>query len=212
MNKSTNPLHVKHIARTALAVALAGMGSATTHALAQTNSEAPAPRMVFAQTNHLKATVQDIDYAKREVTLKGPNGKSVQVAISDEVRNFPQMKKGDIVNVGYYESVALALGKPGEVLPATSRSETLARRAPGQKPGGLAVTVTQTTATVEDVDREKREVTLKGPEGNTVTLEVDPSVGNLQRIKKGDTITANRTEALAISVEPSDAKSDSETK
>ena len=121
--------------------------------------------------------------------------------MSDAVKNFPQIKKGDDVNVGYYESVALAVGKPGEMLTPTSRSEALVTSPAGQKPGATAVAVSDITATVEDIDRENREVTLKGPEGNVVKVKVDPSVGNLERSKKGDQITASRTEALAISVE-----------
>ncbi len=177
---------------------------------AQTNSSSETPRVFFSQTNHLTATVEDVDYAKRHVTLKGPDGNSVQVAVSDSVKNFPQMKKGDLVNVGYYESLALAIAKPGEILAPTSRSEALATRPEGQKPGAAAVSVTDTTATVEDIDRDKREVTLKGMDGKIVKVLVDPSVGNLQRIKKGDQITATRTEALAISVEPPGEKSGSD--
>jgi hypothetical protein len=183
-----------------LALGLAAL--VTAPALAQTVT----PRIVFSQTNHLQATVEDIDHAKREVTLKGPDGNAVKVTVSDDVKNFPQIKKGDEVNVGYYESVALALHKPGEALAPTGVSEVLVRREPGEKPGGAAVSVSDITATVEDVDRENREVTLKGPDGNIVKVHVDPSVGNLERIKKGDQITASRTEALAVSVEAPEQK------
>lgn len=168
---------------------------------AQVKEQSPTPRMVFAQTNHIQATVEAINYDTREVTLKGPDGNSVQVAVSDDVKNFPQIKKGDQVNVGYFESIALALQKPGESLAPTGRSQTFVRRAPGQKPGGATLSVSDITATVENVDQQNREVTLKGPNGNTVNVRVDPSVGNLERIKKGDLITATRTQALAISVE-----------
>jgi len=174
---------------------------------AQTNAQTETPRVVLAQTNHIKATVEDIDYAKREVTLKGPRGNSVQVAVDESVKNFPQMKKGDVVSIGYYESVAFAIAKPGEKLSPTSHVQAIATRKEGEKPGGTALSVTDTTATVEDVDRDKREVTLKGIDGNIVKVIVDPSVGNLQRIKKGDQITATRTEALAISVDDPNANS-----
>ncbi len=186
-------------------VVLAALETITFNALAQTNAQSETPRVVLAETNHIKATVQDIDYAKREVTLKGPEGNLVQFAVDDSVKNFPQMKKGDNVNIGYYESVAFAVAKPGEKLSATSHVQAMATRKDGEKPGGTALSVTDTTATVEDVDREKREVTLKGIDGNLVKVVVDPSVGNLERIKKGDQITATRTEALAISVDAPDA-------
>lgn len=182
---------------------------------AQTNSEGAAPGVRMTQTRHFQATVEDIDYATRQVTLKGPQGNSVRLAVSDDVKNFPQMKKGDHVNVGYYESVALAVAKPGENLQPTSRTDAFATRQPGQRPGGAAVSTIETTATIEDIDRENREVTLKGPDGNTVTVAVDPSVGNLQRIKKGDEIKATITRALAITVDNPDARArggDSESK
>ena len=172
---------------------------------AQTTNSAP-PSVTLTQTKHFRATVEDIDYASREVTLKGPEGNSVQLAVSDDVKNFPQIKKGDHVNIGYYESVALAVAKPGENLQPTSRTDTFATRQPGQKPGAAGVSTIETTATIEDIDRENREVTLKGPDGNTVQVTVDPSVGNLQRIKKGDQIKATITQALAISVDNPDAK------
>lgn len=182
-----------------LALGLAAIGAAPVSA--QLHEPTLMPRMVFSQTNHITATVEAIDYAKREVTLKGPNSNSVEVAVSDDVRNFPQIKKGDQVNVGYFESIALALHKPGESLAPTGRTQTFVRRGPGEKPGGATLTVSDITATVEDIDQKNREVTLKGPDGNVVKVQVDPSAGNLERIKKGDLITATRTQALAISVE-----------
>jgi hypothetical protein len=156
--------------------------------------------MILSQSNHVTATVEAIDHAKREVTLKGEDGNSVKVAVGDQVRNFSQMKKGDRVGVTYYESVALAVGKPGETLSPTSRSESVVRAAPGQRPGGAAVAVTDTSATVEDINRDKHEVTLRTPDGNLAKVLVDPSVGNLENIQKGDRINATLTQALAISV------------
>lgn len=171
-----------------------------TPALAQTNASAGVSRLVLSQSNHVIATVEAIDYASREVTLKGSDGNSVKIAAGDNVRNFAQIKKGDRVGVTYYESVALALGKPGETLTPTGRSQFVVRAAPGEKPGGAAAAVTRTSATVEDVDRDKHEVTLRTPDGNLARVLVDPSVGNLENIKKGDRINATVTQALAISV------------
>jgi hypothetical protein len=215
MKKSKNKVSVVRAAFTALAFGFAVVGAVPFSGIAQTNAQTESPHVVLAHTNHIKATVEDIDYAKREVTLKGPEGDSARFAVSDMVKNFPQMKKGDVVNIGYYESVAFGIAKPGETLSPTSRVEAMAARPPGQKPGAAAMAVTDTTASVEDIDRENRTVTLKGQDGNVFKVWVDPSVGNLQRIKKGDTITATRTEALAVSVEAPEVKpgaTDSEQK
>lgn len=182
--------------------------AAVAPAFAQTNSSTEQPRVFVARTNHLEATVVGIDYKNRELALQGTNGHIVHFAASDDIKNFPQIQKGDQVNIGFYESVAYALAKPGEPLTPTSRVNALATQAPGQKPGGVAMSVGNTTATIEDINRENREVTLKGANGEFVTVYVDPSVGNLQRIKEGDNISVTYTKALAVSVEkPGDSSS-----
>lgn len=52
----------------------------------------------------------------------------------------------------------------------------------------LLVTV---TASVEAIDLEKREVTLKGPLGNLTTFTVDPKVKRLKEFKVGDFVRAD---------------------
>lgn len=45
-------------------------------------------------------------------------------------------------------------------------------------------------ASVEKIDKEKREVTLKGPEGNLVTLTASEAVKRFDEIKVGDKVQA----------------------
>jgi len=206
MNALIKRIHLTRTMCVSIACMFAGSSVGTFRAAAQNDTNSESPRVVLSQTNHLKATVEDIDYQKREVSLKGPDGNVSRFAVSDAVKNFPQMKKGDVVSIGYYESLAFAIAKPGETLPATSRSEATAARPPGQKPGAATLAVMDTTATVEDIDRDTREVTLRGMDGQLVKVQVDPSVGDLSRIKKGDQIKATRTQALAISVDAAPAK------
>ena len=52
-------------------------------------------------------------------------------------------------------------------------------------------------ATVEAIDQASRTVTLRGSKGNSVTLEVDPSVKNLTQISVGDTINVAYYESWA---------------
>jgi Cu/Ag efflux protein CusF len=53
-------------------------------------------------------------------------------------------------------------------------------------------------ATVEKIDRKKRQVTLRGPE-RTVTLQVAADLP-LDRIKFGDSVRANYTAATAVEI------------
>ena len=65
------------------------------------------------------ATVQDVDHAKRTVTLKGEDGKTMTLNIGKNVENFDQLKKGDQIKAAYYESAAISIRKAGESAPAT---------------------------------------------------------------------------------------------
>jgi hypothetical protein len=57
--------------------------------------------------------------------------------------------------------------------------------------------LTTVTATVESIDPEKREVTLKGPLGNEVTFVVDSRVKRLNEVKVGDVVQADYYVSLA---------------
>ena len=55
------------------------------------------------------------------------------------------------------------------------------------------------TAEVVDIDKSKRELTLKGPEGDEVTIEVGDEVENFKKIKVGDQVEAAYYESISIS-------------
>jgi hypothetical protein len=72
------------------------------------------------------------------------------------------------------------------------------------RPGGIVTDVKTIEATVVAVDHKERTVTVRGPAGNEVTLEADESVKNLKEIKKGDLVTVEYMESIAVFVQ--DAK------
>ena len=150
------------------------------------------------------ATVESVDPATRTVTLKNEKGQTRTIVASDEVKNFDQIKKGDKVSLKYMEALTLELKKDGKAVVARQDSESMKRAAPGQKPGGVATRETTIVAEVVGVDAAKKTVSLKGPKGRVVDLDVnDPE--QLKLIKKGDKVEAVYAEALAISMEPAAA-------
>jgi Cu/Ag efflux protein CusF len=146
-----------------------------------------------------RATVEDIDYKDRTVTLKGEDGRVFTVEVGEEARNFNQIKKGDLVTFHYIESLALGLHKSTEP-PSVSEQQTLMRAQPGQKPGGTAIKTTQATATVEKIDRKNREVTLQLPGGKIRTVKVAKDLKAFDSLQAGDQVVATYTEAIAIDV------------
>jgi Cu/Ag efflux protein CusF len=118
-----------------------------------------------------------------------------------EIKNFDQLKVGDKVNAQYVRALSLELKKAGEAT-ATSGSTMGAATAPvGSKPGAAAGAQVTVVADVVAVDSKAHLVTLRGPKGNMVDLNVkDPK--QLALIKVGDKVEAVYTEALAVHVEP----------
>jgi len=60
--------------------------------------------------------------------------------------------------------------------------------------------VVTTLATVVSVDPDHRKITLKGPQGNTITCTVGERVQNLRQVKDGDQVTVTYQEAAAVKV------------
>jgi Cu/Ag efflux protein CusF len=152
-------------------------------------------------TTKVTATVQEIDPATRTVLLKGPNGKTVEVVVGDEARNFDQLKVGDVVTAVYREALTLSLKKEGNRVPSIEEHPSMERAPAGGKPGGTVGREVRIVADVVAVRPKSRTITLKGPKGDEVDLKVeDPA--QFANIRKGDQVEAVYTEALAISVEP----------
>ena len=146
------------------------------------------------------AEVLAIDKEDRILTLLGPKKNVVDIHVSEEARNFDQVRVGDQLRIEYYESVAIYLGKPG-TQPEADAGLVAARSAKGEKPGGYVVGAIDVSASIVGIDKKKRTLTLVLPEGNVVTTEVDKSVKAFDTLKVGDAIHARLTKAIAISVE-----------
>ncbi|HVN22480.1 MAG TPA: hypothetical protein VMT71_00810 [Syntrophorhabdales bacterium] len=158
------------------------------------------PGAVVAGTATVTATIDAIDAATRKVTLKYPDGTMQTITCGPEVRNFDQMKVGDLVKTTYAQSVAIWVRKSTEK-PAAAAVESVKVAPKGDMPHATMTKTTEITATVEGIDYKKRTVTLKGPEGNVRTYPVDKRVKRLNEVKVGDEVVLRVTEAFAIKVE-----------
>jgi len=174
--------------------------------------QAPAPKVVeakavapgkaaAAQAVEVRAVVVGIDKVGRTVDLKGPKGRVVTLAVSEEARNFDQVQLGDHVVVRYMRALSLELKKTGSAVRESSETSDAVRAKPGERPGVAAARQVQVMANVIAVNAKTKTVTLKGPKGNVLDLVLeDPK--QVANIKKGDQVQAVYTEAIAISVEP----------
>ncbi len=149
----------------------------------------------------MSAQVVGIDKATRTVTLKGPKGNVLDVVAGDEVKNFDQIKLGDFVVARFVQALTLELRKTSTGIRQKSEIEDAARAKPGERPAGVAARQVTVIADVIGVDPKKKTITLRGPRGNVVTLDVR-NPDHFKVVKKGDQVEATYTEALALSVEP----------
>jgi hypothetical protein len=190
---------------TLIAAAVLSLAGGT--AIAQTGGAAVMKsepgKVTMADAIRVSAAVQAIDKAKRLVTLKGPEGNVFVVQAGPEVRNFDQIKVGDLVVVRYVEALTLELKKSGGGVRERVEREGAARAKPGEAPAGAVGREVMVVADVVAVDAAKQSVRLRGPQ-RTVDLKVkDPEQFKL--IKVGDQVEATFTEAVAISVEQASA-------
>jgi hypothetical protein len=78
---------------------------------------------------------------------------------------------------------------------AAQTGQVAAASAPGK--AGIAQTV-DVTATITAIDKATRDVTLKGPQGNEMTVTAGPEVRNFNKLKVGDQVMAKYVEALTL--------------
>ncbi len=186
--------HLLHIAVAAV-IAAAPVASMAAEKPAAKNGGA----IVLTDSAYAKATIVNIKKKERELTLRDEKGVDHVMIAGDEVRNFAQIKKGDIVEVEYKVAVATALEKASDANVAGQTSAV--ERAPkGAKPGMAAVQTRTIVATVLEVDSKNRLLTAQGPKGGIVTVKVPADMKTFDSLKKGDKISAVYSEAIAISV------------
>jgi Cu/Ag efflux protein CusF len=65
------------------------------------------PGVYEAAVVSLTATVKSIDYKTRMMTLQNAEGQSVSMEVGPDAVRFAEIKKGDVVEIDYIESVGL---------------------------------------------------------------------------------------------------------
>ena len=180
-------------------------------ALAQNDASASAPQgqsalssaaqevIANAEPVHIQAKIVAIDRAARVVTLRGPRGNDVDIALSQQVSNFDQLNVGDTVDVLYKNALLVTADK------VTGTDKGIRKRVDTNvylpaSSGYDAARQVEVQATVQHINAKKREVTLRGAY-QIVTLQATPDV-DLKTLKVGDTIHAVFVSAYATRVTP----------
>jgi hypothetical protein len=180
------------IAAAALALAVP---FACAPAAAQVPRSTPRPP-IFSGTNITRthAVVLGVDPRRNSVMLWQDDGDPVEVNVDRKLGNVRHLQMGDEVEITYSRALLLRADKPGAVRKQIDR-EVTSHASPGSS---LAMHRIEAEATVLQVDRARRRITLRGPT-QTVTLQAS-SVRVLDGLKEGDSVRVDFVEATAIHI------------
>lgn len=183
-------------------VALGGLAACSSGSDVVRATEAP-PTVIENNLVQTTATVEAIDAAERTVTLRGAQGRTAPVRIPAEI-DLSRIEKGDVVDIAFYESVAVNVAAPGDAVPGVRGASDAARSQPGELPGGAAIDQVTVTSTVTAIDQRAHTVTIRGPQGATRTVPVkNPELQQkMKGLKVGDLVQLTYTEAVAARLQP----------
>ena len=163
------------------------------------------PSMSTTQSMIVTATVDAINHETREVTLRGPEGRSATFIASEEARNLQQVSVGDVVIAEYVQSMSVEVFANEGYEPGAGELTVAGRSEVGEMPAMTAIDALVVTAIVEEINIEANTFKLKGPSGLVKEYEAQ-NPENLKKAEVGDIVVITYTEAVAISVEKTTAE------
>ena len=183
----------------------AGIFAAPLTALAQI---APQVAVVTSQSSgkvgeadaiQIQGKVKSINKKTREVTLVGPQGNQMVIPAGEEVKNFDQIRIGDLVTLTYVQALVLELkAVENSGIRERVESENKVAAKPGEKPAGMIEKTVRIVANVVAVNPKAQTVTLRGPKRTVEVAVKDPAM--FKDIKVGNQVEATFIEAVALVV------------
>lgn len=103
--------------------------------------------------------------------------------------------------VGSRVKVAAGVGMTAAALLLLLCSSRVEAQEPSMFVGVVEGSKIMLRATVASIDMQAHTISLLGPQGEQLTLKVDPSVNHMEQLKPGDNVNV-KTESVAVSVTP----------
>lgn len=150
----------------------------------------------------IQGTVNTINKETREITLIGSLGELIAFTASDAVERFDEIEINDIVT---FESWAYMLAE-FRAPTAEEIAEPLVMIAEGGKapagmaPGAIVGAVMRGVVTIEALNRPYMVATVKGPNGNYVTIPMEDAEF-MTKLHIGQVVILTYAEAVAVSLE-----------
>jgi hypothetical protein len=180
-----------------MAPAAMNVAHATTHAAARANLPQPVAGVSVAEA---QGKILSVNRDTREVVVDDGNGGKVAFVAGPEVKNFAQINAGDEVRVRLTRELEIAVSKGGG-LRAGAVTDAVAGAPLGAKPAGEMARQVSIVADIVKVDQKGGIVTVKGPQGNVLDVQVRDRT-KLAEVKAGDQVMVNYTSAVSVAVLP----------
>lgn len=187
------------VVATVSAIALLGFQSG----MAQTPApNAGLPAVGAEAVLHAQARVIGIEPDSNSVILKGSRGNIAVIGVNPDVADVKKLHVGDMLNIAYKRAVLIHVDK----VASNGIRARVDTEAVQPASGGVVATghMVEVLATVQNIDRQNRRVTLRGPT-RTEVLDVSPDIP-LDNLKVGDSVRAVFVSAIAASVTREGAK------
>ena len=182
-------------------VALIVLGFTTINIFGQENTDRRPPKEKWDYVI-IQATVEALDMATREVTLRGPQGNLVTITVDESVQRFDEIGLHDVVTAEYWTYMLAEFRNPtAEELAEPLFVLAEGGKAPeGMDPSAEVGAVVKAVVTIEIINRPDMLVTIKGPMGNYLTIEME-DWELIERLNVGEVVVLTYAEALALSLE-----------
>jgi len=160
----------------------------------------PGKGVLLEESTTVNASVISVNKNDRSITVRDPAGNVSEINLTEDVKNFDQIHPGDKLVMEVYRALAMKLAAPGEEF-KDQASQMVAVAKPGEKPKLVNVDVVDVLAKISAINKKAREVTVQGPGGNSVTIEVPKDIKKFDQLKIGDKVNARYLQAFAVSVQ-----------
>ena len=173
----------------------------STNLLAQESKERRAPREKSEQVT-MQGTVSAINKETREITLMSKEGGLLTLTAGEEVERFDEIAVDDVLQFDYYTYIKAEFRDPTpEELAEPLQMMAEGGKAPeGIDPAAVVGAIAKAVVTIEVLNRPNMIATVKGPNGNYVSIPMEDEE-LITELKIGEVLILTYAEAMAVSLE-----------
>jgi hypothetical protein len=150
----------------------------------------------------MKGTVKAIVADTREITLMGENGEFTTITAGEEVERFNEIAINDVITFDYYTYLKAEFREPTaeEIAEPIQMVGEVAKTTNDEAPAGAVGAVIKAVVTIEILNRVAMLATVKGPEGNYLTIQMEDQ-DLITKLHIGQVVILTYAEAIAVSLE-----------